>query len=299
MRFILTLLNIKYADVLKNFIIFEIFKGTRVYKYWFPKKKIQSFLKVLQLVSSGKRVYIYSEQNNLEIIFQFLEDLSNFCFIEALIKNQFIYFLHFHYKNKIFYFYNTNLITPFIHKKFISYFFFFEKQSILTKFYLQADKYKLRLTKYSTATTLFLKFFLCQTNYFKKLKLKDARFISKSYLGGRVFLKTGLKFQTYAYDINFQYGWTMRKKYPVYVDKIIYSSFDISISLGFFKVKLIFLPKFYETFFINYKRGDILILYSNEIQILIDIGFKFKILKGISFKKRRVFEKYYNSILKN
>ena len=301
LNLIFNLLKIKKIDFINNRLIVEIFTGIKVYRFWISKKNHIDILKTLDFLFFDKITYIYVENFSLELFNSLLQNLSNICFIEVLVKKKKIYFIHMYYNNRFFYFYNTSLILPFSQEKYNIYALIFEEQSLLLNFHQKLNVNKLKLTKYSTATSLYLRLFSIRVHYFTslKLKLQYANYVRQSFLGGRIFLKDTFNFQNYIYDINFQYGWNMRKKYPVYPLKEITNCFDISTQLGFLKVKIIHLPNRYVSLFPNYKINHVFILYSGELKFLIDLGLKFKIISGVLFKEKKIFNSYYNMILDN
>jgi len=295
------ILKIKKNRSLIQHIILEIFNGVKTHKYLILKQNSKLFLKILNTCFKDLKSYIYIEAYSLEVIYDLLENLFKFYFIEVLVKNNLIYFIRLYYKNKIFYFYRINLLLPFFIKKQNFYFFKYEEQNLLINFFLKVSTKKINFTKSGSSTSIFFKTFLSKLFYFNSLKLKkyQSNFIFKSYKGGQIFLKKNFNFANYFYDINFQYGWNMRKNFPIYSKNFISVSINILQIVGFFKVKVTQIPFLNYSFILKYNIGDIYILYSSELKFLIEIGFQFKIIYGVIFKKKKIFKEYFNIFLKN
>ena len=88
LNLIFNLLKIKKIDFINNRLIVEIFTGIKVYRFWISKKNHIDILKTLDFLFFDKITYIYVENFSLELFNSLLQNLSNICFIEVLVKKK-------------------------------------------------------------------------------------------------------------------------------------------------------------------------------------------------------------------
>lgn len=139
----------------------------------------------------------------------------------------------------------------------------------------------------------------------ERLSSNKDNFIRKSYRGGMVELFKPHLIDGFHYDVNSLYPYIMKSFHmPIGVGQWVDIS-DIDNFFGFVKVEVTS-PEYDHKPFLNYyddKLGLIAplgtwveVYFSEEIKYALTLGYKFKYLKGLSYSKGIIFDKFVDSL---
>jgi hypothetical protein len=162
----------------------------------------------------------------------------------------------------------------------------------------------------SLAIKIFLKnFYDLKNGAIENCEGNKEIFIRKSYKGASVDVFKPHMIKGYHYDINSLYPYVMKEfHYPVGKGVFVKSSeINLDTFFGFIEVK-VFCPFFIKIpLLTKYDKFKGLICptgkwkdiyFSEELKVAKSLGYKFKILRGVSYKKKKIFENIINQFYK-